>query len=281
MPNNIARLFSIFTCLLLLPLKLFAWGAVGHMVVANIAYQNLKPDIRDKVDTIIASLTQQYPEIKTFQQAAFWPDAIRDQRIETFTHWHYIDHAISTDGSPLKDLIDTDNASWAFRNIVTVVKNTHANPYERTRFLSFLEHITGDLHQPLHTVANITARLPNGDKGGNSTYVIYKGNRINLHKLWDAGVGAFEGSSSMKHIEEITTTITTLYPPAYFGAKVQDLNQEDWIAESIQNAKTYTYNMIENQPVSDGYLQSGKTVAQQQAALAGYRLANLLNQILA
>lgn len=281
MPNIFAKLFS-FLFIAFFPLQIFAWNAVGHMVVANIAYQNLKPDIKQKVDKIIESLTEQYPQITHFQEAAFWPDAIRDQRIETFTHWHYVDNSISTDGSELKNLIDTDNASWAYRNIVTVVKNVKANPYERTRFMAFLEHITGDLHQPLHTVTNITAHNANGDRGGNSTYVVYKNSKINLHKLWDEGVGEFEYyNTSGKHIDDLTSKIAVLYPQSYFGKRAIDIDQQDWINESIEIAKTYVYATKENEPVSDTYLQNGRQIAEQQVALAGYRLANTLNQILA
>lgn len=281
MPTIAKRISAfLFVAFLILPFKLYAWGVIGHQVVANIAYQNLKPDVRERVDEIISHLTEQYPTIKSFQQAAFWPDAIRDQRIETFTHWHYIDNSISTDGSPLKNLIDTDNASWAFHNVVIVAKNEKANPYERTRFLTFLEHIVGDLHQPLHTVTNITAKNSNGDKGGNMTYVIYKNNRINLHKLWDEGCGLFEGSSSNKHIDELAQEISAKYPAAFFGDRVNDLNQEDWINESIDNAKAYVYVTTDGGPVTEAYLQNGRDVAMRSAALAGYRLAALLNQII-
>lgn len=281
MPNKIAKLFS-FVFFLLFPLQIFAWNAIGHMVVANIAYQNLKPDVKQKVNKIVHSLTEQYPEILGFQEAAFWPDAIRDQRIETYTHWHYVDNAITTDGSELKNLIDTDNASWAYRNVVTVVKNERANPYERTRFMAFLEHITGDLHQPLHTVSNITAHNANGDRGGNGTYVIYKNAKINLHKLWDEGVGEFESyNKSSKHIDDLTAKIASLYPQSYFGKRALDLDQQDWIDESVEIAKNVVYNMKENEPVSDAYIRLGSQKAEEQVALAGYRLANTLNQILA
>ena len=44
--------------------------------------------------------------------------------------------------------------------------------------------------------------------------------------------------------------------------------------------KQYVYTTPENQKPDAAYLEKGKEVAEQEAALAGYRLALLLNQLL-
>lgn len=272
----------LFISCLFFPITLMAWNATGHMVIADIGYQNLKPEVREKIDAIIHGLTEEYPMIRSFQQAAFWPDAIREQHIETFTHWHYVDNAISTDGSALKNLIDTDNALWAYPNVAVVVKNIKANKYERARFLSFLIHLTGDLHQPLHTVSNITSRNPDGDKGGNLYTIHYRNSRSNLHKLWDGGVGEFDTTTaSVSHVDDLSAKIMAKYPAAYFGNRASDLNPENWIKESMENAKNYVYTTPQDKTPSEAYISAGRQVAEQQAALAGYRLANMLNHLLA
>lgn len=272
----------LLLCTVLSPLTSFAWNAVGHMVVASIAYQQLKPAARDKVDRLVNTLHQEYPNTGSFLQIASWMDEIRAQRIDTYTHWHYIDVPYSKDGTQAKNLIDTDNAAWAVNHIETVVKNNQANVYERARFLAFLVHIVGDLHQPLHTVAFVSAAHPNGDKGGNAYFVRYNGERVNLHKIWDEGVGAFDQKNvSSAQINDIANQITALYPVSIFGKQAVDLNTDTWLQEGMANAQKYVYNTSENQPVSSGYVESGKLVAEKQAALAGYRLGALLNQLLA
>jgi len=258
----------------------FAWNAVGHMVVANIAYQHLKPDVREKVDTLVTYMQQQYPDMSAFVHISYWPDAIRYQKIETFTHWHYIDVAFSDDGTQLKNLIDSDNAVWALKNIEMVVNNEGANPYERVRFLSFLTHIVGDLHQPLHTVSRISAALPDGDRGGNDYYVFYNDTKVNLHHLWDIGVGEFDGDTSQSHINAITQSIISRYPESYFATQVNQLDPESWVKEGMNNAKQYVYDTPQNQTVTSEYIEKGKEVSEQQAALAGYRLAKILNKLL-
>lgn len=284
--NTFARLFFFALTVLftILPINSYSWNAMGHMVIANIAYQNLKPEVRDKVDQLVGNLNKEYPDMSTFLHLAYWPDAIRSQRIETFTHWHYIDIPYSIDGTKTKDdVIDTDNAVWAVNRIQVVVKNSHANPYDRARFLSFLTHIVGDLHQPLHTVTLFSAAHPGGDKGGNLYTIQVNGKRMNTHSLWDSGVGAFEGKNgrAVDHAKELAVTIMQLYPASSFGVKADDLDAAHWSQEGFENAKKYVYSTPENQAPSTSYLTTGKQVAEQQAALAGYRLANLLNNLLA
>ena len=178
-------------------------------------------------------------------------------------------------------MIDTDNAVWAVNAIKQIVRNNNANEYDRARFLSFMTHLVGDLHQPLHTVALVSAAHPTGDKGGN-TYVVKMNNeKVNAHKIWDMGLGAFGGSdSSPERATKLANEIMTTYPQSYFGEAVKKLSTDDWANEGMDNAKRYVYSTPENQAVSTAYIETGKQVAQKQAALAGYRLAGLLNQLL-
>jgi hypothetical protein len=260
-------------------LTVLAWNATGHMVVANIAYQKLKPDVRSKVDTLISFMQMEYPNINSILQVAVWPDTIRSQKIETFTRWHYIDVPFTQDNSPLKPTVATDNALWAIQSIQAPLKNTHANNFERARLLAFFIHIVGDVHQPLHTVTRLSEVHPDGDRGGNLYFIRYNNAKMTLHSFWDQGLGLFSGPSTEESIDELTNTITALYPPSYFGAKADDLDPGHWIEEGMQNAMHITYNTPENAVPSADYVVLGQQVAQEETALAGYRLAALLNQI--
>ncbi|MDR3492294.1 MAG: S1/P1 nuclease [Gammaproteobacteria bacterium] len=269
---------------ILLSFNSYSWNAVGHMVVANIAYQNLQPAVRTKVDAMVADLNKEYPYITHFSQLGPWPDALRSQRIESFTHWHYVDLAISGDGTPIKNIADTDNAIWAINKIEPVLKNVKANPYEHARFLAFLVHIVADIHQPLHTVARITAAYPSGDKGGNLYIIKYPAQNphvMPLHKLWDEGFELFNNDTSTTHIDALTNQITAQYPIQYFGSKVTELTAADWAKEGVELAPALVYSTPENEVPSPMYITLGKQTAEQRAALAGYRLANLLNLLLA
>jgi hypothetical protein len=257
----------------------YAWNALGHMVIAEIAYQNLDNTARKKVDALVKTLQHEYPAAKTFMQLAVWPDKLHAQEIEIFNHWHYINFAISNDGTLIKSVVDTDNAVWAVRHLADIVANNAANRYERARFLAFLAHITADLHQPLHTVNYFAVNHRQGDSGGNLYMVRYQGKTISLHKLWDKGLGLFAQKPSAQNALDLAAVITARFPPNHFGKQIDAMGPYEWAKESAKLAKQYAYQTVEGQNVSQEYIMQGQEVVEQQAALAGYRLAVMLNQI--
>lgn len=260
--------------------KLWAWNALGHEVVALIAYQHLTPEARNQVDLAVSKMHQEYPDINSYAQIASWPDALRSQKIDTFTRWHYIDTPFSTDGTPLRNSIDTDNAVWVLDQIEVVVGNKEANPFERARFIAFLTHIAGDIHQPMHTVSRFSANHSLGDRGGNDYFIKFKGQEINMHKFWDEGAGEFMGSFAPDHAAKLATQIEEQYPESYFGNKTSVSAPDAWAAEGVTFAKANVYIAPENEPLTEDYIDQSKQRAMQQAALAGYRLANVLNKLL-
>jgi hypothetical protein len=260
--------------------SLFAWNDTGHMLVAKIAYEKLKPEARAKIDKIIAAFNQDYPEINDFQQLACWPDTIRSQRIDMYSHWHYIDQALVRDGGIPVNLVDTDNVIWAINKLKAVVRNDHANPYERARFLAFFIHVIGDIHQPLHTVSLITPNYPTGDQGGNLYYIYYNNKHINLHKLWDDGLGLFSNRLTPEQVTAMSNQISARYTEAYFSDRLRLLSAEDWAKEGSNLASTYVYATPLNQVPTQQYIDAGRKVVEEQVAIGGYRLAQALNELM-
>ena len=257
----------------------YAWNQLGHMVIADIAYHRLDSLTQKKVDSLINVLHNEYENISSLLEMSYWADDLRKQKIEIFTHWHYIDNTFSIDDTPTKNLIDSDNVVWAINQIQTIIKNKNANPYERARFLAFFVHIISDIHQPLHTTAITSRNHPDGDKGGNHYHVLYHGKKENLHHLWDDGVDLFDEDASTMNAHLLATQITTQYPESYFGEQVFDLNPEDWSQEGVILAKEHVYLARENEPLSADYIEDGHRIASQRVALAGYRLAEFLKQV--
>lgn len=280
MRRLITQSVLVVVCFGLFSSKLWAWNALGHETIALIAYQHLTPVARQQVDLAVSNMHQEYPNLNSYAQLAYWPDMIRSQKIETFTRWHYIDTPFSTDGTALKNSIDTDNAVWALDQIQVIVGNKNANPIERARFIAFLTHIVGDEHQPLHTVSRFAVNHPYGDRGGNDYAIIFNGEKINLHKFWDEGAGIFMGDFSPQRAAMIASQIEGQYPENFFNTQSVRFAPDDWANEGVVFAKTYVYNTPENQTLSTEYINQNKQRAMQQAALAGYRLANELNQLL-
>ncbi|OGT61039.1 MAG: hypothetical protein A3E85_05790 [Gammaproteobacteria bacterium RIFCSPHIGHO2_12_FULL_45_12] len=279
---NINRIKLVLLCLMavFLPFKLYAWNAVAHKVVANIAYQQLTPTSRATVDSLVVHMREEYPDLDSFASLATWPDVLKSQKITVYGHWHYIDIAFSQDGTPLKNIIDTDNAVWIVSQLAVTVGNARANISERARFLAFLAHIVGDLHQPLHTVSYFSATHLNGDRGGNDYFVKVNHQTVNLHQLWDGGVGAFDADTSLAAIQALTSRLIAAYPENYFGAQASDFEPDSWAKEGLALAQQYVYSTSERAEVSAAYRYAGQKEAAQQVALAGYRLGALLNELL-
>jgi len=262
----------------------FSWNALGHMVVATIAYDHLQPSVKTKVDQLVADFNKVYPEVKTFYQLAAWPDTLHGQKIETYSHWHYTNLPFSDDGTPLKNVSPTDNVIWALSLIKPVIQNTKANKFERARFLGFFAHFVGDIHQPLHTTSRISAELPNGDEGGNLFYIQHPSlttQSISLHKYWDQGLGLLDVASSFYNISLISNDISQKFPEDFFGSRVLNFNFKSWGAEGFDLAQEYVYVTPPNQVPTSQYVKSGIGIIEQRLALAGYRLAAMLNIILA
>jgi hypothetical protein len=67
----------------------FAWGDVGHRVICQIAYEELKPEIKARVDALVAI----DPKFRTFADACTAPDHPHIRSPE-----HYVDLPRSAKG---------------------------------------------------------------------------------------------------------------------------------------------------------------------------------------
>ena len=164
-------LLRIVATLLLLNLTPFAyaWGPTGHRVVAEIAQRNLTPAAQAKVSVLLDG--------RTLADVANWPDDLRsDPRFDKYKPLHFatVKNGLTSYRDAEKarcgDLIVAIDAFTAFlrtgsrESLYAVTALTDktdgtgqsaCNPQETEPItpaaaLSFLVHLMGDLHQPLH-----------------------------------------------------------------------------------------------------------------------------------
>jgi hypothetical protein len=301
----------ILTCLLASTAA--AWDSFGHMMVASVAYDNLTPAARTKVDQLI-KLNPDYKlwikgvakadQGKTaFVMAATWPDAIKSEKKgkkKIYTddgehptnpnaaanvgysdklmhrYWHYIDEPFSPDGTPLV-LPQSPNAQTQIAAFRTTLADPGATNKLKSYDLVWILHLVGDVHQPLHATSRFTSDLPQGDNGANLVALCAKPCKDELHAYWDDILGT--GKSPKNAIN----TAATLPAPDAAHAALSDESQ--WIQESFAIAKLSVYAS----PIGVGagpfttnatYKTTGEMIANHQIALAGVRLANLLNAAL-
>ncbi len=154
--------------------------------------------------------------------------------------------------------------------------------------LRVLLHVVGDIHCPMHCIQLYSEEFPEGDKGGLRFELSgpKELTKKNLHSLWDSillldNIGVNNrpmNKNTAQFIEELADTITMAYPKEQFCDQLFELAVEEWAQESFE-AGVEAYRGIEpcTEP-SQEYLERGRSIASERLALAGYRLAYILNR---
>ncbi|STX51411.1 3'-nucleotidase/nuclease [Legionella busanensis] len=284
---------------LTLPFKIFAWWEMGHMLVANIAYQHLSVKAKEDIKKLLPIMEQEnnpyyqynydakYPN-RSMMKIAVWPDHLFSKPNFLFTmfNWHFKDDPISIDGS-MPEKIYNQNVVWAIQQLTENLSHPDGNPSIKVRSLAMLIHFVGDIHQPLHNSSLYSKQFPQGDEGGNKYLIFFKeenGDVLNnLHKLWDSGMTLFVGygfpynSKDLINVELITAIIMRNQPLNHFNHKDFIFDPEEWHKEGYEIAKNI-YNLDFAGEPDASYLARNSLIIEKQLALAGYRLAFLLNK---
>lgn len=260
----------------------FAWDATGHRLIAQIAYHRLQPMVRRKIDHISEVFRPLGTPLQRFEYMAVEPDLLRAQGDTTYAKYHFINTPYSMDGTPGKP-VGPENVVNGIELAEKNVLDQKLSLKQQGQWLSYLVHFVGDSHQPLHCVVMYSKQFPDGDAGGN-LYPIHYRNITELHALWDRGVGGFRlpyhrYPLSTSAINRVAAGIVKQFPPTYFGEKLQDLKPHDWAMESYLDAKDFAYTTPMHAKPSAYYMQVGSKIARQRIALAGYRLATVLNKL--
>lgn len=284
-PRKISRLAILALSLVAAP-SAFAWFDMGHMVVAEVAYRRLDPDVRKKANALLAVLND--PRTADFRTAACWAD---DFKSRENAHWHYTNYFFREDGKPSTNKPRDENVVWAIEKFTKVLSDGTASSASKNEALRFLIHFVGDVHQPLHATARECEDHPNGDRGGNDFKIapgsVFKNSITNLHFVWDSGAGAFEdqvrplNDQGQRMLARYADQAEAALPFADAKAMIAKATPNDWALESFELAKTAVYADIkEGQTPSEAYIKRAREVSLRRVALAGYRLADLLNRAL-
>jgi hypothetical protein len=252
----------------------FGWNDVGHRTIAAIADAKLSPSVKAEVTRLLAGMT--------IGEASVWADNVRRDR-PTTGPWHYKDTFFRRDGKPVKGKPGEENAVWAIRRFTAILGDRTKSDAERGEALKWVLHFVGDIHQPLHAVSFESDVLSDGDAGGNR-FKIRPPTELkdiprppdNLHSLWDLGAGAFRPGTSPDALAQVIAAAL----PAKKLKGSGDLNPDHWAKESFNAAKDVAYQTPEAVEPSAEYLSTSRQTVVRRAALAGYRLAELLNRTL-
>ncbi|MCP3958067.1 MAG: hypothetical protein GY719_09460 [bacterium] len=269
----------VAAALFLAPNPARAWHDVGHMVTAQIAYDELSDDARDEVDRLIGLLSD-LSERDHAVTAAVWADDLKRQGLEAFNTWHYINLPFAAEGTAAPPSRQ-ENVVWAIDQAATTLRGD-AGDLAKALMLRLLIHFVGDVHQPLHCVSRVTAEQPEGDRGGNDFPLA--GEEHDLHAFWDSGAGAlpsWDGGAWRPMVRRLASELTRSMPKSALPGW-SDPDPEAWARESLDLAITAAYDGIaEGAEPTPEYTARAREIVRRRLVLGGYRLGALLNDVFA
>jgi hypothetical protein len=192
----------------------FAWGDVGHKIVCELAYLELTPAAKAKVDALIAL----DPKFRTFATSCTWPDMFPPQRPAE----HFLN--VPRDARTIEP---ANLCPAADRCVASAIVNdardlaTVQDPNEKLRLLKSLGHWVADIHQPFHVSFE-------DDKGGNFIEAT-GGCAVSLHLAWDMCIVE----------KEIGTSETAV--AAALRSEIKDENRKAWAPASPDAAAVATW----------------------------------------
>jgi hypothetical protein len=271
------------------------------------------------------------PEVEwAFMRAAVWGDWVRgpytgapnaEQKAikDKFDKpvWHYVnlpfihpDEVEKHDaGAIRKEILEPElDAKGEPRNVLAALKYNTArlkaadtSDADRAVAFTWMMHLVGDIHQPLHGTSLIwdanDFKPAHGDLGGNRLAIrpAPGAKAQKLHFYWDALL--FPGDPGYKAVDPVVTEL--LNDPELKPEKFAELGAEflKWAEESRElaistvyrdqgvflNAKALPAGRVDLETldaplVSEAYAKAANALARKRMALAGYRLANQLKQ---
>ncbi len=187
-------------------------------------------------------------------------------------YWHFIDTPFTDDGTALPTL-PVPNAEERITLFRGVLASTDPDPL-KSYDLTWLLHLVGDVHQPLHCSTRVSSTQTEGDQGGNLVTICHPTCGAKLHTFWDDLLGTSSDPNAA-----VTASLSLPTPSATQASKS---DASDWVKESFDEAQSDVYKT----PIAAGagpftltttYKTAAKKLAKKRVALAGARLANLLN----
>ena len=251
-----------------------AWGPEGHSIVAEIAQHRLTPQAAAAVESLLG-------RGRSLASVASWADDVREEEKGT-TQWHFVDIPIdSSQYDPATECKPSDQGDCivAELNRLQYDLRCAGSDAARLRALKFAVHFLGDIHQPLHTVAD--------KRGGNDIPVGVYLNGLacsqacktplgsNFHAAWDVDLiraTVWDWGAYVDRLEGGWLKEPEAQQPGIDGG-----TPVDWALETHAVAQTVWRLLPLNHVIDDDYFRKVLPSLDRQLGVAGLRLARFLN----
>jgi hypothetical protein len=277
----VAVLFLAST-FLAIPQQARAWGGDGHRTVAAIAIKLLPPAKAAALDRLLRR-----SDIREgFIDAASYPDEFirKHDHIGQFSPWHYVNWPISV-AEYSESFCNLDCILQELPKQIEALQTSDLQA--KALALSWVIHLVGDLHQPLH-IADSTF---NGkeDKGGTKFQVRYRNRAtcsggaseerpvtVELHSVWDtcAVVEIESGVEPAEFADALRGSLTT-----YRGHSAATGDVMQWAKDSHDLAASVAYKGLNGgDDLEQAYISQASKTIKEQLLNAGVRLAKILDE---
>lgn len=252
----------------LLPLQpALAYGPTGHRVVAEIASFHLHSKAKLGIQKIIGN--------ESLAMIANWPDFIKSDTTGAYSHtntWHYLDfpgHCSRAEFDRIMAEAKGENLYSQTLAMVAQLKNAKSTPAQKRFALTFLVHLVGDMHMPLHVGRD-------EDMGGNKIQVSWFDRPTNLHRVWDEHLIDFQQYSYTEYARNLHRVTTANQLKQIRNGSIADWMWESHVLSDKVYDRTkpgdklsYRYNFLFVEDLNDQLLKGG------------VRLAKILNEVFA
>jgi hypothetical protein len=291
----------------------YGWWCEGHEVVAMIAAKHIGANAQAAVDMLL----KKYPPAaerfckdtpdNAMAIASTWADDVK--RTEKTATWHYMDIPLGLKKGdpemycePIGPAVNGGERPGcilsALRSNLNILHSKNESDEEKAAALRYLIHLVGDLHQPLHTTGN-------NDQGGNCTPVQFfaEPKIANLHSVWDGMILKKDLAAKHVTLPQLAAELDQRYQSKAASWTKQGPQFDKWAWEGHVVAQKVVYADLDPKPpveayiarpvckveaekfgalhilVGDAYQAEAAPVVEEQLAKAGYRLAEILNDI--
>jgi hypothetical protein len=254
------RLLFVMLAAALLSTLGWGWSREGHRIIATVAEDHLDETTKVMVQSLFGN--------NHLYSVASWADDVRRERPETKT-WHYVNIPLGGTYNAGRDCAPPGCIVAQIAELLKVITDKNAPREQRAEALKFLVHFVGDIHQPMHAVKEAA--------GGNGIHVSFLGSsrcgpyECNLHAVWDTSMILHAGLAPEGYVAHLEQLITSENLNGEAGG-----TPEQWANASLRQAQAAWVQDGTN--LDEQYYRQEINVVDRQMALAGLRLAKLLNE---
>lgn len=315
MKNPLKKIAVLLAAVFIFTSPLTAWDDAGHKLTTYIAWEQMSPTARERAFKLLSSAPEDSHlsafylqdarsaatrQREFFMLASTWADIVRDRDFKNRYakyhkgDWHYADTFWrGADGKVdvLENFAEPKGKAveqlYAFDKLL---RDDDAANADKAVALAWVLHLGGDIHQPLHTSARVTDNDPKGDQGGNLFLLSPKDakgeDRVNLHWFWDSiirrNVVRQNDACDSDYLPPIARAMMKKYPAAKMQNRLKLGKFDEWQQEGfrIASAKLYPASLKFGVDAPEEYKKMAFEIAEEQIALAGYRMGEMLNRIL-